>query len=92
MQLPRRARTVVTVDHVLGSERSQPLRSKANRSGQVGLERADQVPAGLCHAIPEGSDVAVCGETGLVIWTQPWARGLLDRCQTCLDEVPLSGF
>ncbi len=82
--------TVVAMHHVLGSERSQPLASKGNRAGQVTRERTDQLPAALCHAVPAGSDVAVCGEAGLVIWAQPWDEGSVDRCQSCLDDVPLS--
>lgn len=45
-------------------------------------------PDGLCHAVAQDSDVAVCGATGLVLWDDPWDRGTLKRCGACLDLAP----
>lgn len=72
-----------------GVERSQ--RQSLGGGGGVNVRRAaTQFPDGLCHAVPEGETVTVCGKPDLKVWPQLWqSAGGYTRCGTCVEFVPI---
>jgi hypothetical protein len=78
------------MEYQLASERLARLDSKDVALGRLGPRRMLSVPDGLCHAMPVGGTTAACGRTGLTLWAQPWSRGPVERCPSCLELVPVA--
>ena len=81
--------TIEFVEYQLASERSTLLKSDGLGLGRLGPRRMLSAPDGTCHAVPVGSSVAACGRAGLTLWARPWGSGSVQRCDRCLEIVPV---
>lgn len=72
--------------YIVGSTGRRWLESQSAVAGNEDPPEGEWVPHGTCHAVPEGSVVALCGAGDLCLLDDnPWGRGMLDRCFECSE-------
>ena len=83
--------------YVLGSTERVKLASTGLAARVMNTRQISYGPGGHCHAVAAGSETAVCGATGLIVWPdRPWERGLsfhgFERCPECVALVPVAAL